>query len=134
MRRVFTSVNTKKQDIHQSESRNLVTLATYTTTSYLSPMSRGQSDKYKILGSRRSNTSICCPCWTRKPWYFKMAVGISGFLALAVVGVLVGLAVSGPLHASCKIDWFVLICVLFSSGWDVHAIIINKVKVQLTTS
>lgn len=68
-------------------------------------MSRGQSDRYKILGSRRSNTSICCPCWTRKPWYFKMAVGVSGFLALAVVGVLVGLAVSGPLHASCKIDW-----------------------------
>lgn len=108
-----------------------MTLATYTTTSYLSPMSRGQSDKYKILGSRRSNTSICCLCWTRKPWYFKMAVGISGFLALAVVGVLVGLAVSGPLHASCKIDWFVLICVLFSSGWGEHVIFFNKVKVQL---
>ncbi|XP_061185550.1 uncharacterized protein LOC133193605 [Saccostrea echinata] len=69
-------------------------------------MSRGQSDKtgYKFLGGRRPR-SICCSCWTRKPWYLKLAMGISGVLVLAVVGVVIGLAVSGPLHASCKIDW-----------------------------
>lgn len=71
-------------------------------------MSRGQLDKagYKSLENRRSR-SVCCSCWTRKPWYFKMAVGISGVLVVAVVGLLIGLAASGPLHASCKIDWFV---------------------------
>ncbi|XP_048742470.1 uncharacterized protein LOC125655964 [Ostrea edulis] len=69
-------------------------------------MSRGQLDKagYKSLENRRSR-SVCCSCWTRKPWYFKMAVGISGVLVVAVVGLLIGLAASGPLHASCKIDW-----------------------------
>ncbi|XP_062567882.1 uncharacterized protein LOC134230118 [Saccostrea cucullata] len=69
-------------------------------------MSRGQSDKpgYKYLEGRRPR-SICCSCWTRRSWYFKLAMGISGVLFVAVLGVIIGLAVSGPLHASCKIDW-----------------------------
>lgn len=57
-----------------------------------------------------------------------MVVGILGFLVLVVVGVLVGLVVFGFLYVFCKIDWFVLICVFFFSGWDVYVIIFNKVK------
>ena len=77
-------------------------------------MSRGESHEYKTLGARRSRSTICCSCWSRKPWYFKMAVGVSSFLALALVGLLIGLAASGPLHASCKIDWFVWFLSLFN--------------------
>ena len=43
-----------------------------------------------------------------------MAVGVSGFLALAVASLLIGLTASDPDYPSCTISWFVWFLSLFN--------------------